>query len=90
MGFEDNPADDVQPTKEEWEAYEVREAARRIVQAMKDSNDHDGGYPATDEGRRQSIHDHATVAHAWLREHLMWPISPAPVSNPPSEEREGG
>jgi hypothetical protein len=26
MGPEDNPADDVQPTKEEWEAWERRKA----------------------------------------------------------------
>jgi hypothetical protein len=33
MGPEDNPADDVQPTKEEWEAFELRAATARVRRA---------------------------------------------------------
>ena len=40
----------------------VKEAADRIKRMREASNDHDGGYPATDEGRRQSLSDHAAVA----------------------------
>ena len=45
---------------------EVYAALARIKQMRADSNDHDGGYPATVEGRRQSLHDHAAVAEWYM------------------------
>ena len=43
---------------------EVQAAAERLRQMRADSNDHDGGYPATVAGRTQSLFDHAAIA-AW-------------------------
>lgn len=48
---------------------ELRAAAARVRRARADSDDHDGGYPATEEGRLQSLFDHAALAEAWLTEH---------------------
>ena len=47
----------------------IREAAERLRRMRKESYEFDGGYPATDEGRRQSLHDHVALAEAYLSEH---------------------
>jgi len=48
---------------------QVKSAMERLRQMRADADDHDGGYPATEEGRRQSLLDHAALADAYLAEH---------------------
>ena len=47
---------------------ELRTAAERLKAMRKASDEHDGGYPATDDGRWQSMHDHAVLANVLLPE----------------------
>ena len=46
----------------------VEAALRRLIRARKDSADFNGGYPATEEGRTQSLYDHAALAEAYMQE----------------------
>ena len=48
---------------------QIRAAAERVRAMRKASNEHDGGYADTDEGRIQSRCDHVTLAEAYLAEH---------------------
>lgn len=57
MSFEHNPADDVQPTKEEWEAWE----ARNREQAFRDAilavcREHGAELEVTDDGKSYGMH----------------------------------
>lgn len=57
----------------------VRDAAERIREMRRQSNEFDGGYPATDEGRTQSLFDHCAVAE-WAVENLLNSDDDLPVT----------
>lgn len=44
-------------------------ALNRLREMRRQSDEHDGGYPDTVEGRRQSLIDHAIVANIALRDY---------------------
>lgn len=48
---------------------DVRAAAERLRQMRADSEAFDGGYPDNEDGRLQSLCDHAILADAYLAEH---------------------
>lgn len=51
------------------EMSDVRAAAERLRQMRADSEAFDGGYPDNEDGRLQSLCDHAILADAYLAEH---------------------
>jgi hypothetical protein len=56
---------------------ELAAAVERLKAMRKASDEHDGGYPATDEGRWQSMHDHTVIANAVLPEFDETPVDKA-------------
>lgn len=46
----------------------IRDAASRVREMRKESDESDGGYPNTTEGRMESSIDHAILAKAYLAE----------------------
>lgn len=68
MTPEDNPADDVQPTKEEWQAFQLRSAIERYRHANDDcAGSGCTNYCCSYPGRFKE--DATTIADAYLAEH---------------------